>query len=140
MENPPADPDVFATPHLFRHHYDIDTLIAALCTGTPAELDTGASRFPVDPLPASFLAEALTHPSFPHLDEATQGHIQALAAQPLTALPAHFHTPAGDWLRARVKDAALEWLDVRELIPPSMRHVPRQTRALKQAPKKVTIS
>ncbi|MFZ2587423.1 MAG: hypothetical protein WAZ18_04820 [Alphaproteobacteria bacterium] len=136
----PISDDVLATPHLFRHHYDIDTLIMALCTGTPARLETGAGSFPVTPLPASFLDETLNHPNLASHPEATQTAVRDLSTQPLAALPDSFNTPAGDWLRARVKDAALEWLDNHNLIPPSMRHVPRQTRSLKTSPKKVTIS
>lgn len=136
----PLDTNLFDTPHLFRHHYDIDTLIAALCTGTPQTLETGAGSFPVESLPASFLTETLRHASLVHQPADIQTTIRTLAAGPLEHVPAHFHTPAGDWLRARVKDAALEWLDNHNLIPPSMRHVPRQTRSLKTAPNKVTIT
>lgn len=138
------DPDFpanfMATPHLFRHRYDINTVIQALCTGHPTQLDTGAGIFPLTQLPASFLPGTLTHPSLKHQSDATQTAIHQLATQPLGTLPSHFHTPAGDWLRARVKDAALEWLDQNDLIPPSMRHVPRQTRQLNNKPAKVTIA
>lgn len=136
----PFTTNLLDTPHLFRHQYDIDTLITALCTGTPSVLETGAGHFPIQPLPPSFLTEALRHPSFTHQPEATQTAIQTLASQPLHNLPSHFHTHAGDWLRARVKDAALEWLDNHNLIPPSMRHVPRQTRSLQTLPTKVHIA
>lgn len=137
MDTDPAD--LLTHPHLFRHRYDIDTLIAALCTGTPNALHTGLASFPLEALPASFLPAAPRHASFTKLPADVQQHVQVLASQPLATLPGHFGTPAGDWLRERVKDAALDWLDAHNLIPPSMRHVPRQTRSLQTPVKKVIV-
>lgn len=120
------EPTFLDTPHLYRHRFDIDDVILRLCAEKPSELDTGAGTFPVEPLPFHYLNEALAHPSFPHLPQATQQQVNAIAAslQTLHHLPQHFGTPGGDWLRERIKDAALEWLDANNLIPPSMKHGP----------------
>jgi hypothetical protein len=129
------------TPLLFRHQYDIDVLLHALCTA-PADgvvLDTtngtlhapplpeAPHRFEVQALPASILAEMARHPLLNKLTEADQAQVQTwLKSTPVAGLPALFGQGyAGGWLRERVKDYALEWLDARELIPPSMRHIPR---------------
>jgi hypothetical protein len=114
------------TPHLYRHRFDIDDVIAGLCGSAASTLNTGAGTFEMTPLPLSYLEEALAHPSFQHLPAATQTAVKSLAANlsTLTQLPQHFGSPAGDWLRERIKDAALEWLDSNNLIPPSMKHGP----------------
>lgn len=81
----------------------------------------------IEPLPLSFLNEIRTHHTFMHKEKNEQQHIDSILSSVthMHQLPAHFNTAdmAGGWLRERVKDAALEWLDMRGLIPPSMRHV-----------------
>ncbi|MCP5404989.1 MAG: hypothetical protein H6922_02040 [Pseudomonadaceae bacterium] len=141
MDDTPDPADFMATPHLFRHKYDIDTIISALCTGQPGTLNTGAGTYPLESLPQTYLAESFSHPSFTKLPATTQQAVQTLVQTcPLANLPNHFGTPHGDWLRERIKDAALEWLDSHNLIPPSMRHVPRHIRSLNAPVKKVTIA
>lgn len=120
------EPSFLDTPYLYRHRYDIDDVILRLCAQTPSDLNTGSGTFPVEPLPLHYLQEALAHPSLPHLPQSTQTEIQTIASNltSLHILPQHFGTPGGDWLRERIKDAALEWLDANNLIPPSMKHGP----------------
>ncbi|RZK99317.1 MAG: hypothetical protein EOP36_19695 [Rubrivivax sp.] len=141
--------------YLFTHKYDIDDIIAALCAPTPSWLNTqsgaltaeeptdapASHRFRIEHLPASYLNEISTSSDKLHLSEddlATITHI--LATNTLQQLPQHFaQGRAGGWLRERVKDAALEWLDVHDLIPPSMRHINRAKAAKLYASKTVTI-
>lgn len=141
--------------HLFTHKYDIDDIIAALCASTPSwlETQTGAltpiqpvgippkQLFCIEPLPASFLKELATSPDTNHLsadDIATVTHL--LSTSTLQQLPQHFaQGRAGGWLRERIKDAALEWLDVHDLIPPSMRHINRAKAAKLYSTRTVTI-
>lgn len=138
-------PNFLSSPHLFRHKYDIDAIIAALCAAKPSAIHTGAGQFPIEPLPLSFIGQTPTHPSFAKLPDATRAAVTDIIANAttITAIPPHFgQSPAGDWLRERVKDMALEWLDGNDLIPPSMRHVPRQTKALTASdkPRKISIT
>jgi hypothetical protein len=130
------------TPHLYRHRYDIDDVIARLCADIPSVLDTGAGRFPLEPLPVSYLAETPAHPSFAKLPPETQAAVRDLIAntQHLSdLLPQFGATPAAEWLRERLKDAALEWLDASDLIPPSMKHYERRTLRPKATAGKVNI-
>lgn len=133
------------SPHLFSHKYDIDDIIAALCGQEPAWLNTQSGqvgvtepadapathRFAVEPLPAAFIAEIAASPEQSHLSEAEQAALAALLPSlTVQALPEQFEQGRlGGWLRERVKDAALEWLDTHDLIPPSMRHINRQKAA-----------
>lgn len=141
--------------HLFTHKYDIDDIIAALCANAPSwlETQTGAITptqpantpekhlFRIEPLPASFLTEVATSADKNHLsdeDLATITHI--LNTTTMQQLPQHFaQGRAGGWLRERVKDAALEWLDVNDLIPPSMRHINRTKAAKLYSTRTITI-
>lgn len=142
------------SPHLFTHKYDIDDILAALCAASPSWLNTQTGaitalqpdapeshRFLLEPLPASFLTEVANSPDKLHLSEddiAAIAHI--LSHTSLQQLPQHFaQGRAGGWLRERVKDAALEWLDVHDLIPPSMRHINRAKAAKLYSTKTVTI-
>lgn len=136
------------SPHLFTHVYDIDVVIAALCskknqwletqTGTlsesePTNIPT-SHRFPIEPLPQNFLTQLPHHPEASVLSEIEKSALHQLSTQStIFSLPQHFvESRLGGWLRERVKDAALEWLDVNDLIPPSMRHINR-ARAAKLA-------
>ncbi len=141
--------------HLFTHKYDIDDIIAALCAASPSWLDTRTGKltatqpsdipakhlFRIEPLPASFLTEVATGADKNHLsddDLAIITHI--LATTGMQQLPQHFaQGRAGGWIRERVKDAALEWLDVNDLIPPSMRHINRAKAAKLYSTRTVTI-
>lgn len=131
--------------HLFAHKYDIDDLLAALCASSPSVLDTRSGTltatapqdappkniFSIDPLPASFLTELAQSPERIHLtpdEQTTLTHWLQTAT--IATLPQHFaQGRTGGWLRERIKDAALEWLDLHDLIPPSMRHINRKKAA-----------
>lgn len=137
----PTDP--LAIPQLFQHQFDIDDVIAALCGPTPLWLNTtngalsptmpevpSSHRFCLEPLPAGFLTQLTNSPELRLLSAPDQAVLQALLPTlTLGTLPPHFNngTRVGGWLRERVKDAALEWLDLHQLIPPSMRHINRRT-------------
>lgn len=128
------------TPLLYDHKFDIDDIIGALCSTQPCYLNTRSGIFENDtaqpetthlhrlePLPASFITELTTHPKRSRLSEADNTALTTLLTTTLHApalLPPYFEQGMlGGWLRERVKEVALEWLDMRNLIPPSMRHV-----------------
>lgn len=129
------------SPHLFTHRYDIDTLLEALCTAPEGGLylntldgtlhaaaPADGRVFTIHKLPASVLAEMAVHPQLERAEPETRAEVlrQLERVQDVAELPTLFDAGmAGGWLRERVKDYALEWLDVNDLIPPSMRHVPR---------------
>lgn len=108
-----------------------------------AELADGADTnhwHIINPLPISYLAEIRSHSSLARHTPQTQAEIAELISniKNLNQAPALFdHGAAGGWLRERLKDAILEWLDFKQLIPPSMRHTRPQQ--LSAATKKVNI-
>lgn len=135
------------TPHLYDHKFDIDDLIVALCgshhtgiwqlnsrsgqvqavTHTTAAPD-GSDQHHIhhlQPLPPSFLEELTHHPKRKNLTPADLHRLDNFLTHchDLHLCPAFFNDgTAGGWLRERIKEEALEWLDLRGLIPPSMRH------------------
>lgn len=131
------------SPHLFTHIYDIDTIIAALCGKAPQWLETETGklhskepveiavnrRFRIDPLPASFIKELPNHTAIEQLSPMHRMQLDdMLSTAVVETLPTLFKAArVGGWVRERVKEAALEWLDIHNLIPPSMRHINRQT-------------
>lgn len=143
------------TQLLYNHKFDVDDIIYALCAATPSMLDTKAARlietaplpaagshcFLLEPLPAAFLAELRTHDEISHLNEADKAELFRTldGLHSPTDLQGYIHTDTrlGGWLRERVKEAALTWLDQHNLIPPSMRHVWR-VKAAPQAPDRPT--
>lgn len=130
--------------HLFTHRYDIDDIITALCGPQTVWLETQGGTlsptrpanapqshiFSLEPLPPVFLNELATSPELNRLTPEEQTELQTLL-QTLTisALGTQLHQPTrlSGWLRERLKEAALEWLDANNLIPPSMRHINRNT-------------
>jgi hypothetical protein len=131
--------------HLFTHKYDIDDIISSLCGNGPTWLNTTNGEvsstkptgpeshiFAMEPLPALYLQEIKNSQEQTHLSEVEKTEIQAiLATATIQQLPSYFEEGrTGGWLRERIKDAALEWLDTHDLIPPSMRHINR-TKAAK---------
>lgn len=135
--------DPLAIPQLFQHQFDIDDLIGVLCGPVPQWLNTtngtlsatepsvpSSHKFLLSPLPASFVAGLATSAELRLLEPADQATLQALLPSlTVPGLIAQFklETRLGGWLRERVKEAALEWLDTNNLIPPSMRHINRRT-------------
>jgi hypothetical protein len=130
------------SPFLFTHRYDIDLVITALCAREPHWLNTETGEvqqapspgaeghlFEITPLPGSVRESLLTHPDLRFLDEPDQQALQALIAEtPIAQYPQMFgEGRAGGWLRERLKDYALEFLDAHGLIPPSLRHINRNT-------------
>ena len=74
-------------------------------------------------VPVATLDEA----SAARLTDAEKAAIQTLLqTASVQQLPSFFEEGRpGGWIRERVKDTALEWLDVHALSPPSMRHINR---------------
>lgn len=129
-------------PKLFDHTYDIDDVIHAFLNdkhsthwlntenGTITQekpTNTKADHlFQITPLPLSFLDTLKTHPKRNTLEEDELKALDIWLAQTKrlhTLIPLLAENRAGGWLRERVKDATLDWLDLNNLIPPSMRHV-----------------
>ena len=147
---PAPAPSALQHAQLFSHTYDIDTIIHGLCAAAPQWLETthgtllsacAPGTFQLDPLPASFLNELAHHSERRRLNPAdTLALDTLLPTLTVQTLPAHFENARlGGWLRERVKEAALEWLDLHNLIPPSLKHINRQTAAKLYASTHVTI-
>jgi hypothetical protein len=135
------------TPYLYDHKFDIDDIIVALCgdhhpglwqldsrhgTLTAVSLDAaqpdGSDNNHIHhltPLPLTFLHEMGSHPKRKNLSADDTTRLDSfLASCPTmhTCITFFEEGPAGGWLRERIKEEALEWLDQRGMIPPSMRH------------------
>ncbi len=143
--------DPFAGHHLFDHKFDIDDILRALCgddhngrwllctrdgtlyeeqpTDETTSVQDGDDRnhwHVITPLPTSFIAEVKTHEKRSALTADEQTQLDTCLADvhyTYQLLPLFEEGRLGGWVRERVKEAALEWLDVKDLIPPSMRHV-----------------
>lgn len=141
------------TKLLYDHKFDVDDVIFALCgdnhTGrwllntrkgeliqedpaAPLAIENGDDNnhwHEILPLPKAFMDEMLESPAYTRLTDAEKQDLQAHleGTTQLADLPPLFETGfSGGWLRERVKDASLKWLDARGLIPPSMTHVYRK--------------
>ena len=139
------------SPHLFDHKYDIDDLINAFCGSdhagrwllnsrsgkTIAETaETNTQTFKdgddenhwheITPLPASFLQELLRHPKQNKLNDSEKeiltSHLNQ-SSQTSDLKTMFDEGRVGGWLRERVKEAVIDWLEMKDMIPPSMRHV-----------------
>lgn len=133
------------TPHLYDHKFDIDDLIRALCgddTNAVWQLDSRHGTLtPTDqpqpdgsdsnhihhlsPLPLTFMNELGSHPKRKNLSAEDTARLDTFLTTCTTmhqCLGFFEEGPAGGWLRERIKEEALEWLDLRGMIPPSMRH------------------
>lgn len=154
------------TDLLYAHKFDIDTLLqhwcaAPLATGqvyvlnsengsitTENEADMTESKFIhiFTPLPFASTREELTlAANAPSIAEDFKADIVA-HLQTVTDMPSIFTAfdtnHAGGWLRTHIKNMVLDWLDEREMIPPSMRHVRLEPTEYEPAatPTKVTFS
>lgn len=141
------------TALLYDHKFDVDDVLFALCgdthqgrwllhtrngelvqepAGAPQTIKDGDDNnhwHEILPLPAGFTSEMLNTPAYTRLSDTEKAEVDTLLAgvKNLADLPPLFEKGyAGGWLRERVKDAALKWLDSRGLIPPSMKHVYRK--------------
>lgn len=152
MPHHQADP--LAIPQLFNHQYDIDPLITAFASDhLPGDwtLDTrngtvhqpgeapndipARYRHTFSPLPATFLHTLSTHFSFRRLTPDQQAEVGAFLAS-LTALhqaiPQFNQSLGADFVRERVKEAAIDWLTETDLLPPSMRHLPAAPKTIEK--------
>lgn len=155
--------------HLFKHKYDIDDVLRALCgddfngrwfLNTKPKQDNGeqgagelipeaadapekiqASEFmiEVEPLPFKAIQEELTtHKELTRLDDNQKEQVLRTIKEASSMFDIHqaFSTGfEGGWLRERIKEEAMDWLDERDMVPPSMRHV----RALDDQPDDLTL-
>lgn len=146
--NTPDDPLQHYTSLLYDHKFDIDDVILALCGEGETRrwlLSTRDGRLlPADEavavrdgddnnhwheihsLPNSYIKELTNHEKCQLLSDDELSRLDTLlkTATSPAAFPAHFADDRlGGWLRERIKEEALEWLDMRGLIPPSMKHV-----------------
>lgn len=157
------------TALLYDHKFDVDDIIFALCGDThtgrwllctrngelvqeqdgdeTANIEDGDDNnhwHVITPLPKSFIDDMRRTQAYTRLDDAEKDAIEEVLAQTdnLADLPDLFDQGfAGGWLRERIKDAALEWLDAKNMVPPSMRHVYHRHAAAgkKDAPSKITF-
>ena len=158
------------TALLYDHKFDVDDIILALCGDThkgrwllstrngdliqeaegEAETkditdgDDNNHWHVITPLPKSFTADMLKTQAYKRLDDDEKQAVNTLLekAEDLAGLPPLFNTGfAGGWVRERFKDAALEWLDTKNMVPPSMKHVYHKHAAAtkKDAPSKITF-
>lgn len=141
------------TDKLFDHKYDIDDLLRAFCADTHhgrlllnsatgdviaeapenaptqhiADGDNANHWHVIEPLPISILAEVTASFRFKNLEAEEQAHVLSIINNTPTmhALAEQFDNAgfAGGWLREQVRSVILDWLDERDMIPPSMRHV-----------------
>lgn len=136
---------------LFDHVFDIDAVLPAFCgdhhdgrwllctrdgqliaetdqtdTQHIQDGDDANHWHVIEPLPVSFLEQLKTHEKLGRLSAEVQAQVLDMLSQ---CQRVHHLQPffdqgqAGGWLRDRVKAEAMNWMDVRGLIPPSMRHV-----------------
>ncbi len=95
--------------------------------------------FKVEPLPFTPIQQELkNHHERARLTEEQQAELDTIlhASHSMFDLFTAFNKGVvGGWLRERIKEEALEWLDERQMIPPSMRHV----RALEDQPEDLTL-
>lgn len=132
---------------LFDHKYDIDDLIMAFLGNEKTKLwhlntytgemlplaenhsvtDGGDNNHThiIESLPVTFLKELTLHHKFQKLPEDVQAHVVKITSRcaQVHELSAFFHEgEAGSYIVKFIKGACLDWLDMRNLIPPSMRH------------------
>lgn len=132
---------------LFDHKYDIDALIGAFCgdvhskywclntrngdiypVQSAADVDDGGDNnhiHLIESLPFSFIDELKCNAKFKKLEVRSQADVLNILENVLSVhdLTDYFDKgDAGSYLIKSVKAACLDWLDVRNLIPPSMRH------------------
>ena len=138
------------TAMLYDHKFDVDDIIRALCgadhtgrwllntrTGTltreetPSPIQDGDDQnhwHVIEPLPTVYLQELNTHTKRTHLTEDEREKLNKIINNSKNIFDIYCNfdeTRLGAWLRERVKEAALDWLDSRNMVPPSMRHVHR---------------
>ena len=139
------------TPLLFDHKFDIDDIIRALCgddhqgrwllstrdgtlvkeeenspTASLKDGDDDNHLHVIEPLPFSFFTALQNHHQWEDLSEEEQTEASNLINNNnlvFEFINVSDETRTTAWFRERVKNAAMEWLDDRGLIPPSMRHI-----------------
>ncbi len=136
---------------LFDHVFDIDDVLPAFCgdhhagrwllctrdgrliaetdatdTHQIQDGDDANHWHVIAPLPVSFIEHLKNHEKLGRLSTEVQADVQSILAKctQVHHLTQYFDQgQAGGWVRDRVKAEAMNWMDARGLIPPSMRHV-----------------
>lgn len=151
--DPNLDISSFTHTHLYDHKFDVDQIIHALCGGADVSFtgrflldtenkqlikDSGTYKdmkegdlnghiFEIVPLPLESLKPELTsHMMLSRLNEEDRTAVLAQlesSSHVAELCPLFEKGTTGGWLRERIKEKAMEWLDARHLIPPSMTHV-----------------
>lgn len=140
------------TDKLYDHKFDVDDIIKAFCgketqgkwilDSRHAEVlcvdetnalyqakdgDDNGHIHIITPLPLTFLNEMKTHYTLDNMQAADKQRVlnQFETMTCMSELTEFMYNNgyAGGWVRERIKEAVLEWLDMWEMIPPSMRHV-----------------
>ena len=140
------------TDKLYDHKFDIDDIIRAFCgddhdgrwllcsrdgelipetpnhpsTKTIKDGDDNNHWHVIEPLPASFLTGLKKHEMLNKLSDEDQNAVLTFLegnTKMFTCIHFFNQDRAGGWLRERIKEACMEWLNVRKMIPPSMEHV-----------------
>lgn len=156
------------TDKLYDHKFDIDDVLRALCgddhtgrwllnsrtkelvqetpesaTTTWQDGDDNNHVHIIEPLPVSYLHELRQSLKNAKLTDNERQHTATLldTCTSMYDVYALFpqHERVGAWLREQIKKTALEWLDERQMVPPSMKHV-YQPDARDYAVRKVTIA
>lgn len=135
------------TDKLFDHKYDIDELIFAFCGNEENFIWCLNSRIGeisaieqnnniidgsdnnhihiIESLPLSFLNELTSNAEYKKLSETVQKRVDEITknCKAIQDLINYFEEgDAGSYIIKSIKGACLDWLDMRNLIPPSMRH------------------
>jgi hypothetical protein len=144
--------DLLNSPHLYDHKFDVDDIIRGLCgddhegrwllntregklideplfdaeTASIQQGDDDNHWHIIRPLPVTYVTELTANGKMMDLVDLHRRPLRDLLG---TISKTHHILPElsderyGYWLYERLKEEALEWLDERSLIPPSMRHV-----------------
>ncbi len=157
------------SPQLFKHKYDIDDVLRALCgddfngkwflntkpkqddgeqgsgelipeaSDTTMPMQESEHLFLIEPLPfATMQVELKAHKNLSRLNNEQQQRVLSILNNATSMFDIHqafSDGVEGGWLRERIKEEAMDWLDERDMIPPSMRHV----RALNETPDDLTL-
>lgn len=144
--------DLFNSKHLYDHKFDIDDIIRALCgddhegrwllstrngdivqeplfDGQTVDIKQGDDNnhwHIITPLPVTYISELAMTGKMMDLEDLNRRSLRDLMGEISKMhhiLPALSDNRYGGWLYERLKEEALEWLDERDLIPPSMHHV-----------------
>jgi hypothetical protein len=144
--------DLLLNAHLYDHKFDVDDIIRALCgddhegrwllstrdgtliqealfdaqTADIKQGDDDNHWHVITPLPVTYVTELTMSGKMMDLLDLNRRALRDLLGKISRmhhVLPALTDERYGYWLYERLKEESLEWLDEKDLIPPSMHHV-----------------